>query len=614
MTSFKTTTTVKESVLDSPKTSLDPVVWQDGPEGGKPILTDEATQKLEKALEWVQDQYHFSNLSVYLIGSICSNSYSENSDIDIDFCAANATEDDNDEDVVKEFGWAFKKNFIENYMEKFPEDSKIGSHPFEVYFNPNPFQCFMSVGCYNVLEKKWEVGPELKDEGFDPVSKYYEDAMKQVDRILKDIREKIFKMYEFAFVMKRSENSRWSSGMLDDLFKLVAEISDLFKTMKKVRSNYQKPCKSKEEALKRRKDKKQIIVDAAFKFLEKFGYIQIMKDVIKVYDDSEADIEKISEELLVDTILESVKENMSLKHLQDSEDQEFIQKLEEADLEESAKDLVKISLIASMMSITGLLPANALAKELTKAKKVEQHMTVNSPVAKKAIEAATTKPEMLGEMSKTNVVNAIAQVLWKEARGVKEGTAGRKAIASVILNRTGNDPLCIIDVLKEKKAFSCMNKYSGGWTDKTYQWYLPWKELKSNPSNKTIWDECNSIALQLVNKTFKSTIGNRNAYLNKDTADQGAVDTWGKKCTLKIGSHHFGYLSEHDPKYVKPGTMISWKKINATKKPVVVVVKSGDTLGKIAKDNKTTISKILALNKTIKNPDKISIGQKIRVA
>ena len=132
MTSPKITTTVKESVLDTPKSSLDPGVWQDSPEGGKPILTDEATQKLEKAIEWVQEQYHFSNLSVYLIGSICSNSYSENSDIDIDFCATNATENDNDEDVVKEFGWAFKKNFIENYMEKFPEDTKIGSHPFEV--------------------------------------------------------------------------------------------------------------------------------------------------------------------------------------------------------------------------------------------------------------------------------------------------------------------------------------------------------------------------------------------------------------------------------------------------------------------------------------------------
>ena len=74
-----------------------------------------------------------------MLGSICSNSYSKDSDIDIDFCAPGATTDDNDEDVVKEFGWAFKKNFVENYMEKFPEESKIGTHPFEVYFNPNPF-------------------------------------------------------------------------------------------------------------------------------------------------------------------------------------------------------------------------------------------------------------------------------------------------------------------------------------------------------------------------------------------------------------------------------------------------------------------------------------------
>ncbi len=63
-------------------------------------------------------------------------------------------------------------------MEKRPGDSKIGTHPLEVYFSPNPFQCFMSIGCYNVLEEKWEVGPELKREGFDPVSEYYAAAMK----------------------------------------------------------------------------------------------------------------------------------------------------------------------------------------------------------------------------------------------------------------------------------------------------------------------------------------------------------------------------------------------------------------------------------------------------
>lgn len=42
-------------------------------------------------------------------------------------------------------------------------------------------------------------------------------------------------------------------------------------------------------------------------------------------------------------------------------------------------------------------------------------------------------------------------------------------------------------------------------------------------------------------------------------------------------------------------------------------VKAGDTLSEIAKDNKTTVEAILKLNPTIKDPAKISIGQKIKL-
>ena len=223
---------------------------------------------------------------------------------------------------------------------------------------------------------------------------------------------------------------------------------------------------------------------------------------------------------------------------------------------------MKISVIAAMMAVPNLLPAAPLAKELGKARQVDKTLRVNSPATKKAIAKATIGNVMIGEMSKTNLVNAIAQVLWKEARGRNEGTAGRKAVASVILNRADNNPANITAVLKEPSAFTCLNGYTGGWTDKTYLWYVPAKAIAGNPANKTIWDECNSIALDLVDKKFKSTIGNRNAYINKDTADKSNVDTWGKKCTLKIGSHHFGYLPEHDPKYVVPGTMTTWKQWN----------------------------------------------------
>ena len=96
----------------------------------------------------------------------------------------------------------------------------------------------MSVGCYNVLEEKWEVGPELKKEGFDPVSEYYADAMKQVDRILKDIRTKIFEVYELAFVSKKSSDYKFKDGIFKDIFEKLDDISELYKTMKRVRSNF----------------------------------------------------------------------------------------------------------------------------------------------------------------------------------------------------------------------------------------------------------------------------------------------------------------------------------------------------------------------------------------
>ena len=71
------------------------------------------------------------------------------------------------------------------------------------------------------------------------------------------------------------------------------------------------------------------------------------------------------------------------------------------------------------------------------------------------------------------VTNAIAQVLWKEARGADEGTAGREAVASVIWNRAGSNISNVIDVLKEPSAFTCLKSYTGGWTDSTYKWFLP---------------------------------------------------------------------------------------------------------------------------------------------
>lgn len=599
-----------ESILDAPQDTLDQNVWNLQTDPKKPSLQSEAKAKLDKAISWVQDKYHFEDLSVYIIGSICSNSYSDSSDIDLDFCAKNATKDDDDPEVVKEFGWRFKKDFIDNYIEANQEDAMIGGHPLEVYFNPNPFQCFTSIGCYNVLEDKWEVGPVIKSENYDPIADLYTDSTKQAKDIIDDIRDIIFDLYQLSIVAKKSSSQKFKDARETEIRKKLEKSGEILSLMKKTRSKFQTPVKSREAALKRRDDRRFHVADAAFKFLDKFGYIDILKKFAEMsYSEEDGGVDLDQEELF-DNVVKIVTDGISTQKLQDSELEGF-----PIALDESFADASKFMLIASLMAISELLPSTALAKELANAKRntpAGQQFTVNSPAVKKAIANAAKDNKMIGEMSKTNVVNAVAQVLWKEARG--EETAGRKAVASVILNRSDNNPSNIIAVIKEPSAFTCLKGYTGGWTDKTYLWYVPAKAIAKNPDNKTIWNECNSIALDLVNKKFKSTIGNRNSYINKDRADKSNVDTWGKKCTLKIGKHHFGYLPEHDPKYVVPGTTTTWKQWNKQHKAVVVVVKSGDTLEKIAKENNTTVNKILALNKTIKNPNKIGIGQKIRVA
>ena len=599
-----------ESILDAPQDTLDQNVWNLQTDPKKPSLQSEAKAKLDKAISWVQDKYHFEDLSVYIIGSICSNSYSDSSDIDLDFCAKNATKDDDDPEVVKEFGWRFKKDFIDNYIEANQEDSMIGGHPLEVYFNPNPFQCFTSIGCYNVLEDKWEVGPAIKSENYDPIADLYSDSTKQAKDIIDDIRDIIFDLYQLSIVAKKSFSQKFKDARETEIRRKLEKSNEILSLMKKTRSKFQTPVKSREAALKRRDDRRFHVADAAFKFLDKFGYIDILKKFAEMsYNEEDGGVDLDQEELF-DNVVTIVTDGISTQKLQDSELEGF-----PIALDESFADASKFMLIASLMAISELLPSTALAKELANAKRntpAGQRFTVNSPAVKKAIANAAKDNKMIGEMSKTNVVNAVAQVLWKEARG--EETAGRKAVASVILNRSDNNPSNIIAVIKEPSAFTCLKGYTGGWTDKTYLWYVPAKAIAKNPDNKTIWNECNSIALDLVNKKFKSTIGNRNSYINKDRADKSNVDTWGKKCTLKIGKHHFGYLPEHDPKYVVPGTTTTWKQWNKQHKSVVVVVKSGDTLEKIAKENNTTVNKILALNKSIKNPNKIGIGQKIRVA
>lgn len=151
-----------ESILDSPKEGLDQEVWKDSGNGTF-VLTDVAKTNIQTLVDYVTNRFSLKNPSVRITGSITSNQYSSDSDIDVHISFEGLTEDNSD-DMNK----VLRADFEENFKDIHTGKAKIGDHPLEVYFQANPYQDLMSVGCYDFMQGMWLVGPDLKPLDYDP--------------------------------------------------------------------------------------------------------------------------------------------------------------------------------------------------------------------------------------------------------------------------------------------------------------------------------------------------------------------------------------------------------------------------------------------------------------
>lgn len=188
-----------ESILDHPVEDLDPLVWRKE-EFGNYVLTDEARDKITSLVSWACGFLGVSKADANITGSITSNTFTPDSDIDVHIHSPEISEDD-----VEELNKLLRKSFGERYKADNSEKCFIGGHPLEVYLQSNPFQDIMSVGCYS-LERGWLVGPELKNMDYDPYKEYYEEDMKHVEDIIGDVRNSILGMYETAIAYVNSDD------------------------------------------------------------------------------------------------------------------------------------------------------------------------------------------------------------------------------------------------------------------------------------------------------------------------------------------------------------------------------------------------------------------------
>ena len=584
-----------ESVLDHPQADLDPVVWTKV--DGLYTLTEDAERKIESVVKWVIENAGILGFSLHIAGSITSNQYSEKSDVDLHFCSDSLTEE-----KITELNGTLRKQFDETY----PKDQVyIGSHKIEIYFQSNPFQDMMSIGCYDFFKKEWIVGPEIIPQDHDPYAEYYNDNMKYINSVIEDIRNVILEVYELLMVLQNTTDNDFKEYAYTSLSDKLAKAALIFTKAREYRKISSSPT-SKEDALTKRSSREWKVADSAFKLLDKFGYLGILRECTKAWESIQGG-EKTTEQIIPD-LIQAISNNVTKNPLVQNVDKELFENLQD---ESVASNLATILTIVSMIAIPGVTNAKSLEKELKNIP--QQSFNIHNPAVTKAINNSSLEDQKFGGWSYSNLTNLIAILAYNEgmidyvkanAKGEKYDDRVLQAIIWTVINRAGGDVNKFAEKILEPSQYfgvkNIKNRKASNYQIQHPGWGY----------NKKTWDQCNKFAVMAIKGTLPKPkddngvdFGTRNMIANKKIDNATSYKKWGSKCDFTLGGstkHYYGYDKSHDG--------FKGKKLDQK----FYEIKSGDSLSKIAKKFGTTTKTLLALNPSIKNADKIRIGQKIR--
>lgn len=285
-----------ESVLDSPKEGLDPVVWSPD-EDGSYVLSPEARNKVRNVVAWILRNTNFREFRANLTGSIASNQWKDDSDIDVHVGSPDVT-DENKDELNRELRRKF-----EEFAANDPEAARIGNHPIEVYLQANPYQDLMSVGCYDIVDDKWLSGPQIVDPDYDPVSDYWDEDMDLVKDVVKDSWKIVRKAWENAMAWKMSRDPEFREERFEEVVEQLEKARKTYDDLRAFRTSQSSP-RSEDEAERFRTSREWKVAESAFKLLDKLGYLRTFKAFSKCLDSLE---DGVSEEGIVETVLQVAK-------------------------------------------------------------------------------------------------------------------------------------------------------------------------------------------------------------------------------------------------------------------------------------------------------------------
>ena len=107
--------------------------------------------------------------------------------------------------------------------------------------------------------------------------------MKYINSVIEDIRNVILEVYELLMVLQNTTDNDFKEYAYNSLSDKLAKAALIFTKAREYRKISSSPT-SKEDALTKRSSREWKVADSAFKLLDKFGYLGILRECTKAWE------------------------------------------------------------------------------------------------------------------------------------------------------------------------------------------------------------------------------------------------------------------------------------------------------------------------------------------
>ena len=281
---------IVESSIDFPQETLDLGVWDF--EGESYILKHSVKQAI---LNFIAGYEHMDlealAKEIRITGSIGTNQYTPTVDIDVH--------------IVPKDDAGITDGQVKPMLDWFDDNRDrlggyVDEHPIEVYIQLDPEQDTRLSAVYDVLSDEWLSGPLLVDASYDPyddfehISDDIKDALAEVDVQLGELKRDVIDHQTINSAMQNmSPENRKVLGTRLEL--KLQEIEDSIRKLYATRATWvqarrdaSKPATPAEAVSDLKRVKKWNDTNAFFKFLDRYQYLLLLKELAMFIADDES--------------------------------------------------------------------------------------------------------------------------------------------------------------------------------------------------------------------------------------------------------------------------------------------------------------------------------------